>query len=60
MQWGLALKEPSDCKEALPLRDVWRSATAMSGGQCAITTLIPGITQMLESSACSWDYQVQV
>ena len=44
----------------MPLRDVLRSATTMSGAQCAITTLIPGITQMLELSVCSWDYQVQV
>ena len=56
----LAPKELSDCKEAMPLWDVWRSATTMSGAQCAITTLIPGIIQMPESSVCSWDYQVQV
>ena len=60
MSEPVALKEPSDCKEAMPLRDVWRSATTMSGGQYAITTSIPGITQMLESSAWSWGYQVQV
>ena len=49
----LAPKEPSDYKEAMPLRDVWRSATTISGGQCAITTLIPGIIQMPESSVCT-------
>ena len=32
-----ALKETSDFKEALPLVDVWRSATIISGAQCVMT-----------------------
>ena len=32
-----APKEPSDLKEALPLVDVWRSATMQSGAQCVMT-----------------------
>ena len=32
------LKEPSDCKEALPLLDVWKSAITTSGVQCAMTS----------------------
>ena len=31
-----ALKETSDCKEALPTVDVWRSATITSGAQCVM------------------------
>ena len=37
----LALKEPSDFKEALPLKDVWRSAMPMSGAQCVMMDGIP-------------------
>ena len=33
----LVLKETSDCKEALPLGDVWRSVTTTSGAQCVMT-----------------------
>ena len=33
----LVLLEPSDFKEAMPLVDVWRSATIISGGQCVMT-----------------------
>ena len=32
----LAPKEPSDFQETMPLVDVWRSATTMSGGQCVM------------------------
>ena len=49
-----ALKEPSDSKEALPLKDVWRSATAMSGAQCV---MISGGLLMLKLHADSWDSQ---
>jgi len=52
-----ALKEPSDCKEALPLRDVWRSATGMSGAQCVTTS---GALLMLKWPADSWDSQALV
>jgi len=48
----LVLKGTSDCKEALPLRDVWRSATTMSGGQCAMTD---GMMWMPELPADNWD-----
>ena len=41
----LALKEPSDFKEAIPLVDVWRSATTMLGAQCVMTS---GTLQMLK------------
>ena len=33
----VVLKMPSDCKEALPFKDVWRSATTISGAQCVMT-----------------------
>ena len=52
-----APKEPSDCKEALPLRDVWRSATAMPGAQCAMTS---GALLMPKLPAGSWDLAQQV
>ena len=32
-----ALKETSDFKEAMPLVDVWRSVTTISGAQCVMT-----------------------
>ena len=53
----LAFKEPSDFKEALPLKDVWRFVTAMSGALCATTS---GITLMLELLVDNWDYQAEV
>ena len=31
-------REPSDFKEVPALRDVWRSATPMSGEQCVMTS----------------------
>ena len=48
----LAPKEPSDFKEAMPLVDVWRSVTAMSGGPCVMTY---GVMLMPMWSADSWD-----
>ena len=48
----LAPKEPLDFKEALPLVDVWRSATVMSGEQCVMTF---GALLMPMWSADSWD-----
>ena len=48
----LAPKEPSDLKEAMPLVDVWRSATMISGAQCVMTI---GMLQMLKWSVDSWD-----
>jgi hypothetical protein len=42
----------SDCKEALLLKAVWRSATTMSGAQCA---MISGTMWMLVWPADSWD-----
>ena len=53
----IVLKEPSDCKEALPQEDVWRSATITSGAQCVMTS---GVLLMLELLANSWVYQAQV
>ena len=50
-----ALKEPLDSKEALPLEDVWRSATTMSGAQCVMTY---GGHLMPKLLADSWDSQV--
>jgi hypothetical protein len=44
--------EPSDLKEALPGVDVWRSATAISGAQCVMTS---GVYKMPKWSAGSWD-----
>ena len=32
----LASKEPPDFKGTMPLVDVWKSATTMSGGQCVM------------------------
>jgi len=49
---SLALKEPSDCKEAMPLKDVWRSVSEIFGAQCVMTPL-PLL--MLKWSAGSWD-----
>ena len=51
------LKELSDSKEALPLKDVWRSATTMSGAQCV---MMPGAMLMPEWPADSSDYLLQV
>jgi hypothetical protein len=45
LQELLAPKEPSDFKEALPLVDVWRSATTTNGAQCVMTS---GVLMMLE------------
>ena len=53
----LALKGPLDYKGALPLRDVWKSATAMSGAQCV---MICGELRMHKLSAGSWDYHLVV
>ena len=54
----LALKEPSDCKEVLPLmRDVLTSATTISGGQCV---MMDGTMEMPLLPVYSWAYQVQV
>ena len=50
-------KGPSDFKEGLPLKDVWRSATTMSGALCVMTF---GTALMLELLADSWDYRAQV
>ncbi len=36
----LALKEISDFKEALPIVDVWKYATTMSGAQCVMMPLV--------------------
>ena len=47
----LAPKEPSDLKEAMPLVDVWRSATMQSGAQCVMTI---GMLQMPKWSVDSW------
>ena len=47
-----ALGELSDCKEALPEGDAWRSATTMPGAQCVTTS---GALQMLKWSVDSWD-----
>ena len=44
--------ETSDSKEALPIVDVWRSVTMISGAQCVMTS---GMLLMLEWSADSWD-----
>jgi hypothetical protein len=52
-----ALKVTSDCKEALPTVDVWRSATTMSGAQCVMTS---GVLLMLKWHADSWDFFLQV
>jgi hypothetical protein len=51
-----ALKEPSDCKEALPPEDVWRSATIISGAQCV---MMHGVLLMLKWPADSWDSLVR-
>jgi hypothetical protein len=48
----LAPKEPSDFREAMPLVDVWRSATAISGVQCVMTC---GALLMPMWLADSWD-----
>ena len=53
----LAPKEPSDFKETMPLVDVWRSATTMSGRQCVMTY---GTIWMLKLFVCSWDCLAQV
>ena len=37
----------------MPLVDVWRSATTMSGAQCVMTS---GVHLMLKWPADSWDY----
>ena len=47
-----APRDLSDFKEALPQEDVWRSATTMSGAQCA---MMPGVLLMLRWPADSWD-----
>jgi hypothetical protein len=52
-----ALREPSDCKEALPPKGVWRSATIMSGAQCVMISLV---LLMLKWPADSWDSLPQV
>ena len=57
VKYHAVLKETSDFKEAIPLRDVWRSATMVPGAQCVMTC---GAHQMLELSVFSWNYQVQV
>ena len=49
--------EPSDCEEAPPLVDVWRSATMQSGAQCVMTS---GALKMLKWCADSWDMNQQV
>ena len=41
----LAVRETSDFKEAMLRVDVWKSATTISGAQCAMT---PGIALMLK------------
>ena len=46
-------KGPSDFKEAPPLRDVWRSATEMSGEQYVMTS---GVLLMPEWHADSLDF----
>ena len=52
-----ALKETSDCKEALPTVDVWRSATITSGAQCVMIFLVP-VKQWW--CADSWDSPTKV
>ena len=52
-----AHKGPSDFKEAPQHRDVWRSATTMSGARCVMTF---GELQMLEWLAGSSDFREQV
>ena len=52
VQFQLALKEPSDSKEAQPLLDVLRSVTTMSGAQCVMTC---GVLLMPKWLADSWD-----
>ena len=49
---SLAPKEPSDFVEAMPLVDVWRSATTMTGAECVV---MGGTTMMLKWHADSWD-----
>ena len=44
--------DPSDCKEVPPTRDVWRSATVISGAQCVMTH---GELLMLKWLAANWD-----
>ena len=46
-------REPSDFKEALPLKDVWRSAMPMSGEQCVMTS---GAHLMLKWPADNLDF----
>jgi hypothetical protein len=48
----VAFKEASDCKEAPVHKDVWRSATTMSGAQCVMTS---GVLLMLKWPVDSWD-----
>ena len=48
-------KEQFGFREGTPLRDVWKSATTMSGAQCVMT---PGVILMLWLPADSWDIQV--
>ena len=48
-----ALKELSDFKEALPLVDVWRSATTISGERCVMTC---GTAVMLKWHVDSLDF----
>ncbi len=53
----LVLKEISDCREAAPSLDEWKSVTTMSGAQCVTTS---GGLLMLELPVYNWDYQVHV
>ena len=49
--------EPSDFMEAMPLVDVWRFATTMSGAQCVMTS---GLKPMPKWCASSWDFKQMV
>ena len=51
----LAPMVTSDFKAAMPLVDVWRSASTTSGAQCAMTS---GVLQMHKLFVGSWDFQV--
>ena len=46
----LAPKEPSNFKEAMPLVDVWKSATTISGGQCVMTSGVEVMLWLLAGS----------
>ena len=50
-------KEPFDFKEAIPLVDVWRSATTTSGAQSVMTS---GVLKRLKLFAATLDMKQQV